>query len=512
MKPMKPVALIILDGWGWREATTANAVALAQTPNFDRLWAESPHTLLTTSGLAVGLPDGVMGNSEVGHLNIGAGRIVYQDLTRINESIRRGEFATNPLLQTTFARATQGRGVLHVMGLVSDGGVHSHLEHLLAVLDAARSAGVPQVLVHCFTDGRDTSPNGGLEYLRRVEQRCTALGNAQIATIIGRYFAMDRDRRWDRTKQAFDAMVWGHGERWGNALPAIMDSYQQGITDEFITPKVICRSEVGTMQAADPILFLNFRGDRARQIVRALAEEDFAEFDRGGAPRFAHLTCMTRYHQDFPFPVIFPPQSLANLFGEVVSAHGLRQLRIAETEKYAHVTFFFNGGQEHAFGGEDRALIQSPKDVPTYDHKPEMSAHEVTDEAVKRIQTGAYDVVILNYANADMVGHTGILDAAVQAVETVDTCLGRVVAAIRARGGVALITADHGNAEEMATPEGKPHTAHTTNPVPCLMAGHPSSVTLREGGILADLAPTLLALLALPQPAEMTGRSLLSKA
>ncbi len=508
---MKPVALIILDGWGYRESREANAVALARTPNFDRLWAASPHTFLTTSGLAVGLPDGVMGNSEVGHLNIGAGRVVYQDLTKINEAIRHNEFVQNPVLQATFAQAKASGKTLHLMGLVSDGGVHSHIDHLCALLEYAHAAGVPKVCVHVFTDGRDTSPTGGVDSVRRIQSLCTRLGNAEIATISGRYFAMDRDRRWERTQRAFAAMVWGDGARATDPVAAVQASYDHGVTDEFIEPCVIERNgePVGRMQAGDTILFFNFRGDRARQIVRALGEQHFAEFDRRQAPVFPQLVCMTPYHQDFRYPVLFPPHQLTNLFGDVVSAHGLHQLRIAETEKYAHVTFFFNGGREDPSRGEDRCLIQSPKDVPTYDHKPEMSALQVTTEAVQRIAQGTCDVIILNYANADMVGHTGVIEAAIRAVETVDTGLGRVVDAVRARGGALIITADHGNAEEMRTPDGKPHTSHTTNPVPCLLVGGLDGARLREGGVLADLAPTLLELLELPQPEEMTGKSLL---
>lgn len=509
---MRPVVLVILDGWGYREARDGNAVALARTPTFDRLWASAPRTLLTTSGLAVGLPEGVMGNSEVGHLNIGAGRVVYQDLTRINETIRRAEFSGNAVLREAWAIAQRGRGVLHLMGLVSDGGVHSHIDHLCALLDAAAAAGVPQVYVHVFTDGRDTSPTGGVSYVRRVQAKCVAAGNAAIATVSGRFYAMDRDRRWERTQRAYDAMVRGNGARAVDPVAAVQAAYARGVTDEFIEPCVLERDgvPVGQMCAGDAILFFNFRGDRARQIVRALGESAFAEFDRGpAAPVFAHLTCMTQYHQDFTYPIVFPPQSLTNLLGDVVSAHALRQLRIAETEKYAHVTFFFNGGREDPFAGEDRCLIQSPKDVPTYDYKPEMSAPAVTDAVVQRIESDTYDLVVLNYANVDMVGHTGVIDAAVKAVETVDAGLGRVVDAVLHRGGAALITADHGNAEEMRTPDGKPHTAHTTNPVPCLLVGGAPHARLRDGGILADLAPTLLALLGLPQPAEMTGRSLL---
>lgn len=506
-----PVALVILDGWGWREDRHANAVAMAATPNFDRYWLTCPHTLLKTSGLDVGLPCGVMGNSEVGHLNIGAGRVVYQDLTRIDRAIADGHFAAAPALQAALAHAREGGHALHLVGLLSDGGVHSHIDHLFALLDAARAAGVARVYVHPMLDGRDTSPTGGLGYLRALQEKCVAVGNAQIATIGGRYYGMDRDRRWERTQLAFDAMVHGRGEAIVDPLAALQASYDAGVTDEFVIPKVVVYDgkPVGAISRGDTVLFFNFRGDRARQICRALGAADFAEFPRGDFVPVA-LTGMTRYHQDFPYPSIFPPVSMTHLLGDVVSAAGLSQLRIAETEKYAHVTFFFNGGREDPSPGEARCLIQSPKDVPTYDHKPEMSVREVTRVLLERIATQRDDVIILNFANADMVGHTGNIPAAVRAVETVDACLGATVEALTAMNGAALVTADHGNAEEMQTADGQPHTAHTTNPVPCFLAGVADG-HLRDGGRLADLAPTLLALLGLPQPAEMTGESLLAK-
>ncbi|MBI2343106.1 MAG: 2,3-bisphosphoglycerate-independent phosphoglycerate mutase [Deltaproteobacteria bacterium] len=509
---MKPVALIILDGWGWREAREANTVRLAQTPNFDRYWATFPQTLLTTSGAAVGLPDGVMGNSEVGHLNIGAGRIVYQDLTRIHRAIASGELRDSPRLQTFFQQVMQSKGTLHVMGLLSDGGVHSHIDHLLALLDYAKAAGVQRVVLHPFLDGRDTSPTGGVEYLRTLQTACDRLGNARIGTLSGRYYAMDRDRRWDRTERAYRAIAEGIGPRVTDPHGAMTQSYTGQVTDEFIPPMVVAvdGKPVGRLTAKDFILFFNFRGDRARQIIRAVADAEFNEFPRSVVLPTGQVLCMRSYHDDFTFPILFPPVLLHDIFGEVVSRAGMRQLRIAETEKYAHVTFFFNGGRDHVSDGEDHCLIQSPKEVATYDLKPEMSAVEVTDVVLGCIERDDYDVIILNFANPDMVGHTGVIDAAIRAVETTDACMGRVVEAIVARGGCVLVTADHGNCEEMRTAEGKPHTAHTTNPVPCMLIGaHVERYRLRDGGILADLAPTLLTLMGLGQPAAMTGRSLL---
>ncbi len=510
---MKPVALIILDGWGWREAEAANAVRLARTPIFNQHWNNDPHTLLAASGLAVGLPDGVMGNSEVGHLNIGAGRVVYQDLTRISESVRAGHFANNPTLQKLFATALACGNRLHLAGLLSDGGVHSHIDHVGALLDAAKAAHIAQVFLHVFLDGRDTAPHGGVDYVRTVQKKCAAAGNAQIASVCGRYFAMDRDQRWERTERAYAAIVHGRGAAIADAASAIEASYARGVTDEFFEPAVVMNGAVpvGAVQSGDAMLFWNFRSDRPRQICRALALPDFAEFDRGNAPPLVQLTTMTAYHQDFPFPTLFAPQSMQQLLGDVVSAAGKKQLRIAETEKYAHVTFFFNGGRETPGVGEERCLIPSPKEVATYDLKPEMSAEKIADEVVARIAAKKYDLIILNFANPDMVGHTGVLAAAIRAVETTDACLGRVLTALAAVGGVAIVTADHGNCEVMANPDGSPNTAHTTNLVPCILVGGEKNATLRDGGKLCDLASSLLHLMEISQPVEMTGCSLIEE-
>lgn len=510
---MKPVALIVLDGWGHRAAREGNAVLLARTPVVNRLWETYPHCFLQTSGLAVGLPDGVMGNSEVGHLNIGAGRVVYQELTRIGQAIQNGEFARNPILAAACAAVRKTNGVLHCMGLVSDGGVHSHIDHLIALLTLAKEAGVLRVAIHAFMDGRDTSPTAGVGYCKRIQQACRVVGNAAIATVSGRYYAMDRDKRWERTEQAFAAVAGGRGKTATDPIAAVAAAYAEGITDEFLVPTVITREgmPVAPLRDGDGVIFFNFRGDRARQITRAIALPDFAEFPRAVVPQLATFTCFTEYDRTFPFPVAFRPEPLTHLFGDVVSQAGLKQLRIAETEKYAHVTFFFNGGEERLYPGEDRCLIPSPRDVPTYDQKPAMSAREVTAEAVRRINENDYDAIILNFANPDMVGHTGKIPAAVCAVETVDTGLGEIVEAVLAKGGALLVTADHGNCEEMLTPDGHPHTSHTTNPVPCiLVADSLRHATLREGGKLCDLAPTLLQLLGVPQPKEMTGVSLLT--
>lgn len=506
---VRPVALVILDGWGHSESSESNAIALANTPNFDRLWKSSPHTFLTTCGEAVGLPTGVMGNSEVGHLNIGAGRIVYQDLTKINKAIKSNELEKNVVLLRAFSAKT-----LHLMGLVSDGGVHSHIDHLEALLRAAAQAGVPQVFVHAFTDGRDTSPTGGIAYLERIQKVCKEVGNAQIVTVCGRYYAMDRDLRWDRIKLAYQALVNGVGEQSNDPIKTLKKSYAANITDEFILPTVITNKSgepLARMQSDDSVLFFNFRGDRARQIVRALGENNFNEFNRGKTPPELKIICMTEYNQDFNYPVMFASDDLKNVFGEVVSNAGLHQLRIAETEKYAHVTFFFNGGKDQVSPGEDHVLIQSPKDVATYDLKPEMSAFELTDVVVDKINSGKYDTIILNFANVDMVGHSGKVEAAIRAVETVDSCLSKVVEAVLAQGGVLLVTADHGNAEQMTNADGSAHTSHTTNQVPCLLVSKNNNFKLRDGGILADLAPTLCELLNIKKSPEMTGESLLIK-
>ena len=503
-----PVALVILDGWGINESCDYNAVCQARTPRIDALLRDYPSTRIGASGGDVGLPDGQMGNSEVGHLNIGAGRIVYQDLTRISKSIADGDFARNPVLTDTLERVKAAGGKLHLMGLLSDGGVHSHNTHLYALVELAKAAGVGEVCIHAFLDGRDTPPQSGAGYLEELEARLAGMHCGRVATVIGRFYAMDRDQRWDRVRSAYRAMTLGEGESAASSAEAIAAAYAAGETDEFVKPRVI--DPVATIDDGDAMFFFNFRADRAREITRAFTEAEFCGFPREKKPRLSAYACLSEYDETFGLPVAFPPQSYPHLLGEVVAAAGLHQLRIAETEKYAHVTFFFNGGSEVPFPGEDRALIPSPKDVATYDLKPEMSAAAVTDEAVACIEGGNYDFIVLNFANPDMVGHTGVLPAAIRAMETVDACLGRVVDAVLAAGGRLLITADHGNCEQMADGAGHPHTAHTTNAVPLILVGpERRNLTLRPG-ILADLAPTLLELLGLPQPEEMTGRSLIS--
>lgn len=503
---------MVLDGWGWREDKVGNATKGARTPNFDRLWKQYPHTLVNTTGLAVGLPEGVMGNSEVGHMNIGAGRVVYQDLTRINESIRDGAFYKNPVLIGACEAVKKSGGRLHLMGLFSDGGVHSHIVHLQALLELTKRQGVLDVALHCFTDGRDTSPTGGATYLKQFCETCCICPNWKIASVIGRYYAMDRDKRWERIELAYNAMVLGEGRTATSAKDAIAEAYAAGETDEFIKPVVITENgrPVATINDGDVVLFYNFRGDRAREITRALTDPAFNGFKRKKIPKLAAFVGMTIYDQTFGLQAAYLPQSLANNFGEWVSRHGKTQLRIAETEKYAHVTFFFNGGEEAPYPGEERSMIQSPRDVPTYDHKPEMSAREVTNVVLDHIASDTFDAIILNYANADMVGHTGIISAAVKAVETVDECLGKVADLVLSKGGGLLITADHGNCEQMQNPDGSPHTSHTTNLVPLIyVAADGSTIALREGGKLSDLAPTLLEMMRLPQPPEMSGCSLI---
>ena len=508
----KPLLLMILDGWGINDNPENNAVALAHPPNLTRLLAEYPHVQIRTSGMAVGLPDGQMGNSEVGHLNIGAGRIVYQDLTRITKSILDGDFFANPVLLECIAKTRAAGGRLHLAGLLSDGGVHSHNSHLYSLLELATREGVKDVFVHCLLDGRDTPPQSGIEYLAQLETELGRIGSGRIATVMGRYYAMDRDNRWDRVEKAYNALVCGEGERHASAREAIEASYGAGVFDEFVLPAVIAEhgAPVATIRDGDGFIFFNFRSDRAREITRALALDGFDGFQRRCRPRLADYVCMTEYDATFGLPIAYGPEQLTCLLGDVLARTGLKQLRIAETEKYAHVTFFFNGGVETPFPGEERCLIPSPKDVATYDRKPEMSAYVVTDELLKRIDQDIYDVIILNFANCDMVGHTGILEAAVKAVAAVDDCAGRIVAKVREKGGAALITADHGNAEQMADEEGKPFTAHTTNPVWFLLVDDSRrDATLREGGRLADIAPTMLKMLGLAQPGEMTGTSLL---
>ncbi len=512
---VRPVVLVILDGWGCAPAGSGNAIALARKPNYDRLRQEFPHTRLQTSGAAVGLPEGQMGNSEVGHLNIGAGRVVRMDVTRIDAAIASGEFDRNPALQQAMRQARGHR--LHLLGLCSDGGVHSHLNHLYALLRLAKKEGVERVYIHAFTDGRDTLPTSGQNYLRQIQQRCREYGVGGIASVAGRYYAMDRDRRWERIKLAFDAMVRGAGPQATDPVAGLVESYNQGTTDEFIVPHVIASHgrPVGGIQPEDAVIFFNYRADRARQMTRALTrsgEPDAAleaAIPAAAAPRPLEYVCMTRYDKTFTLPVVMPPESMDHLLAQVMGERGLRNLRVAETEKYAHVTYFFNGGVEKPFPGEDRALIPSPK-VATYDLQPEMSARGVAARVVEAIEKPGFDVIIANFANADMVGHSGKIEPTVRAVETVDACLGEIHQALRRRGGALLITADHGNAEQMIDPAtGGPQTAHTTNPVPLIWVGEGArGHSLHNGGSLRDIAPTMLGLLDLPEPPEMSGHDL----
>jgi len=502
---------MILDGWGINRNPDHNAVALAKTPNLTGLLANYPHVEIRTSGMAVGLPDGQMGNSEVGHLNIGAGRVVYQDLTRISKAIDDGDFFRNPVLLDCILKTKASGGRLHLAGLLSDGGVHSHNTHLYALLELAKLEGLNEVFVHCLLDGRDTPPQSGAGYLAQLEGELARIGIGRIATVMGRYYAMDRDNRWDRVEQAYNALVCGEGQRFATGREAIEQSYSAGVYDEFVHPSVITDNgePVAALRDGDAFIFFNFRSDRAREITRAIALEDFDGFSRHCHLRLAGYVCMTEYDATFGLPIAFEQVEMTNLLGGVLSNAGLKQLRIAETEKYAHVTFFFNGGVEAPYPGEERCLIPSPKEVATYDQKPEMSAYLVTEELLKQLDRDLYDVIILNFANCDMVGHSGVLDAAIKAVETVDTCVGRVVTKVREKGGAALITADHGNAEQMADENGEPFTAHTTNPVWLVLADDSrKSVKLREGGCLADIAPTMLKLLGIEQPEEMGGESL----
>ena len=500
-----PTTLIIMDGYGLRSETRGNAIANARKPVLDKLFAENPMSKLSASGLDVGLPEGQMGNSEVGHTNIGAGRVVFQDLPRISKSIKDGDFFQNPEYLRAMENAKQEGRALHVMGLLSDGGVHSHITHIFALLDMARQQGVKDVYVHAFLDGRDVPPSSGKGYVEQLAGKCAQLGNAHIGVISGRFYAMDRDKRWERLVKPYDALVLGEAPFEADPVAAVQKSYDAGVTDEFVEPVVCCKDAV--IKSGDSVVFMNFRPDRAREITRSLVDPDFDGFERKKGFFPLLYVCTTSYDATMPnVTVAFPHHELKNIFGEYISRLGLTQLRIAETEKYAHVTFFFNGGVEQVFPGEDRCLIPSPK-VPTYDLKPDMSAREVTDEAVKRIESGNYDVIILNFANCDMVGHTGVYEAARLAVETVDECVGRVVEATRKMGGVALITADHGNADRMLDDDGvTPYTAHTTSLVPFCIVG--ANVKLRDGR-LADIAPTMLDLMGLEKPAEMDGNTLI---
>jgi 2,3-bisphosphoglycerate-independent phosphoglycerate mutase len=534
MSRPKPLVLIVLDGWGYRAETKANAIALARKPTYDRLLREYPNTLLHTSGRYVGLPDGQMGNSEVGHLNIGAGRIVHMDSTRIELMIQNGEFFSNPVLLEAMKNARTGGRRLHLFGLLSDGGVHSYQTHLYALLRMAKQNGVDRVFVHAFMDGRDTLPTNGAGYLEQLQQKMREYNTAKIATVNGRYYAMDRDRRWERIAKAFNAMVYGNGEggKYVDPVQGIKDSYNKGVTDEFVVP-FVCADPKSTGEDArsyiildeDSCICFNFRADRVRQITRALARNSglneeagrdlpgAADLDaaipRDRAPKHLHYVCMTRYDKKFTLPVVVPPESLDNILANVMAETNLRNLRVAETEKYAHVTYFFNGGVEQPFPGEERLLVPSPK-VATYDLKPEMSAAGIADAVVKAVEDGTFDVIIVNFANADMVGHSGKIEPTVKAVETVDACLGRIESAVRAQGGALLITADHGNAEMMIDPAtGGPHTAHTTNPVPfILVAENNKKFSLKPNGSLRDISPTVLGMLGIPQPKEMTGADL----
>ena len=506
----KPVMLMILDGFGIAKASDGNAVSLAKKPNFDRLIKEYPHSTLEASGMAVGLPEGQMGNSEVGHLNIGAGRIVYQELTRITKAIADGEFFKNEELLKAMKNAKENNSALHLMGLLSDGGVHSHINHLRGLLEFAKKEGLTKVYVHAFMDGRDVAPSSGKEFIEKTEEMMKEVGVGKLATISGRYYAMDRDNRWERVELAYNAIVRGTGNTANSAMEALEESYKNDKTDEFVVPTVILENgnPTATVKSGDSVVFFNFRPDRARELTRALTQKDFDGF-KAEKLDLTFVT-MTQYDKTFEGVMIaFKPQTLKNTLGEFVANKGLNQLRIAETEKYAHVTFFFNGGVEKPNENEDRALVASPK-VATYDLKPEMSAYEVTDELLKRIDSGKYDMIILNYANPDMVGHTGVIPAAVKAVETVDECLGKVADKILEKDGSLFITADHGNAEVMIDPEtGAPFTAHTTDPVPFVWVSNDAKGKSLEDGKLSDIAPTMLHEMGLKAPEEMTGHSLI---
>lgn len=508
----KPVMLVILDGWGVAGDNEGNAISLAGKPFYDSLMKKYPHCVLRSSGEAVGLPDGQMGNSEVGHLNIGAGRVVYQEFTRITKAIKDGEIFTNPVIVRAMDIAAQEGKALHLMGLLSDGGVHSHIEHLFALMEMAKKKEIKQLFMHPILDGRDVPPASAGEYLAQLEKKISELGLGKIATVAGRYYTMDRDKRWERVEKGYQAMVAGEGKKACCAREALEKSYELKVTDEFVEPTVIVDEQgepVGKIRHGDVVIMYNFRADRARQISYAFTEESFSAFVRPGGFPDVHYVCLTQYDISIKAPIAFPPQNLENTLGEVVSKAGLKQLRIAETEKYAHVTFFFNGGVEKSYPGEERILVPSPK-VATYNLQPEMSACEVTEQVLEKIHAGNYDLIVLNYANPDMVGHTGQLPACIKAIETVDTCLQRLIKEVLALGGCLLVTADHGNAEQMVNVEThEPFTAHTANLVPCILVRDGlEQIRLRDGS-LQDIAPTLLQLLELSPPAEMTGQSLI---
>lgn len=512
MAAPKPVALIILDGFGLRDDVTGNAIAQAKKPNYDRYWSTYPHTTLTAAGEAVGLPEGQMGNSEVGHLNIGAGRIVYQDLTRISKSIRDREFYDNETLLGAVRHVKANNKKLHLYGLLSDGGVHSHIAHLFALLDLAKKEELEEVYIHAFLDGRDVSPDSAKGYLEQLQAKIEEVGIGRIATVQGRYYAMDRDKRWERTEKSYRAMVYGEGPQYVDPIHAVVESYEKSVYDEFVMPTVIVDGEnkpVGLVESEDAVIFFNFRPDRAIQLSQVFTNEDFRGFDRGeGRPVNLYFVCLTLFSETVGGFVAYSPKNLDNTLGEVLAQNNKTQLRTAETEKYPHVTFFFSGGRDQELPGETRVLINSPK-VATYDLQPEMSAYELAESTVREIESGKHDAIILNFANPDMVGHSGMLEPTIKAVEATDECLGKVVEAILAKGGVCIITADHGNADMVFDENGRPHTAHTTNPVPLIVTR--TGETLREGGILADIAPTFLDLIELAKPEEMTGVSLINK-
>ena len=507
----KPVVLMILDGYGLNERHDGNAVYEAKTPVMDRLMKEYPFVKGNASGLSVGLPDGQMGNSEVGHLNMGAGRIVYQELTRITKSIEDGDFFENPEFLAAVENCKNHDSALHLYGLVSDGGVHSHITHIYGLLELAKRNGLTKVFVHCFLDGRDTPPSSGKEFVAELEEKMKELGVGRVASVMGRYYAMDRDNRWDRVKLAYDALTKGEGNRGESATDLIQESYDNGKTDEFVLPAVVTENgaPVGLIREHNSVIFFNFRPDRAREITRAFCDDSFSGFEREKRMELTYV-CFTDYDETIPNKLVaFKKETISNTFGEFLAAHGKKQARIAETEKYAHVTFFFNGGVEEPNPGEDRILVKSPK-VPTYDMQPEMSAPQVCEKLVEAIHSGKYDVIIVNFANPDMVGHTGVEAAAVKAIEAVDACVGKTVEAILEENGVLFICADHGNAEQLIDyATGEPFTAHTTNPVPFILVNAGEGYGLREGGCLADIAPTLIELMGMEQPKEMTGRSLL---
>jgi 2,3-bisphosphoglycerate-independent phosphoglycerate mutase len=513
--PNKRVLLVVLDGWGVNMNKEGNAIAAAQAPVYRGLVTGYPHTELQASGEAVGLPDGQMGNSEVGHLNLGAGRIVYQDSTRISKAISDGEFFQNPVLLSAIEAVKNSNAALHLMGLLSDGGVHSRLDHIFAMFDLVKAQGITNVFFHAFLDGRDTPPSSAIRYIKQLEDHLAGIGVGKIASVSGRYYAMDRDKRWERIQKVYEALVTAEGIRKYSAAEAVEQSYEHNRTDEFVIPAVILDPETdkpfATIRNGDAVIFCNFRSDRAREITRALTDPEFQGFKRHMVPKLSTFVCLTTYDETFDLPVAFSPVKLTNILGGVLSSRGVRQLRIAETEKYAHVTFFFNGGEEQSFPLEDRVLVPSPRDVATYDKKPEMSAREITDKLVGHITSRQYGFILVNYANPDMVGHTGIVEAAVKAIEVLDECLGRVLTAAREEGMLALITADHGNIEVMFDPStGQPHTAHTTDPVPFIITS--KDAKLRSGGVLADVAPTVLELMGIPIPPEMTGKSLIMNA